>query len=152
DRNTRSTTGRRKMRLTATAATLLAGLALLAGCQHSTPDAAPSANTSVGETPAASAPASPAATPGGQRSAEPSAAGCAMTGNSTGGSGVAAQFMKAWLACDTGGLKTLTSSAAYSEVVKIGVPKLDMTWGYVQCEGAMGSTYCTYRNKLGSDL
>lgn len=142
------------MRLTATAATLLAGLALLAGCQSGTPDAAASANTSVSETPAVSAPASPdaAASAGAEPSAAPPAGGCQMTGKSSGGSGVAAQFMKAWLACDTAGVKTLTSASAYSEVVKIGVPKLDMTWSYVQCDGAMGSTYCTYRNKLGSDV
>lgn len=143
------------MRLTATAATLFAGLVLLAGCQPGTPDAAPSANTSVGETPAASAPASPdagATSAPAEPSAAPSAGGCAMTGKSTGGTGVAADFMKAWLTCDTASLKALTSMSAYGEVVKIGVPKLDMTWGYVVCDGAAGSTYCTYRNKLGSDL
>lgn len=140
------------MRLTATAATLLAGLVLLAGCQRSTPDAVASGSTSVSETPAASASASPAAAATAGPSAAPPAGGCAMTGKATGGTGAAAQFMKAWLACDTAGVKALTSAEAYSEVVNIGVPKLDMTWSQVQCEGAMGSTYCTYRNKLGSDL
>lgn len=138
------------MRLTATAATLLAGLVLLAGCQRSSPDASASANTSVGETPAASAPASPGAEPG--TSSAPSAAGCKMSGKSTGGTGFAAQFMKAWLSCDTSGLQAVTTGEAYSQVVKIGVPKIDMTWAYVMCDGAMGSSYCTYRNKLGSDL
>jgi hypothetical protein len=75
-----------------------------------------------------------------------------MSGKSTGGSGFGAQFMKAWLACDTGSLQSLTAAAAYSQVVKIGVPKLDMTWSFVACDGAMGASYCTYRNKLGSDL
>ena len=137
------------MRLTATAAALLAGLALLAGCQKTTPDAAASASTSVAE----SAAPTPTGEPdGGQPSAAPSPAGCQMTGKATGGSGFAAQFMKAWLDCDTAGVTSLTTSAAYAEVVKIGVPKLDMTWSFVSCDGAAGSSYCTYRNKLGSDL
>jgi hypothetical protein len=140
------------MRLTATAATLLAGLVLLAGCQKSTPDASASANTSVGQTPAASAPASTEPSPGGEPGSSPSAAGCKMSGKATGGTGFAAQFMKAWLACDTAALKELTTGESYSQVVKIGVPKIDMNWAYVMCDGAMGSSYCTYRNKLGSDL
>ncbi|NUT21249.1 MAG: hypothetical protein HOV77_18920 [Hamadaea sp.] len=136
------------MRLTATAAALLAGLALLAGCQSTDePTAAPSANTTVG----------PAATTSTEASPQPSAAtttaaGCAMTGTVTGGDGPALQFMKAWLTCDTTKQKKLTSDAAYTQVTKIGVPKLDMTWTNASCEGAAGATYCTYRNKLGSDL
>src|SRR3954471_19139975 len=136
------------MRLTATAAALVAGLALLAGCQNATPDAAASASTSVAETPAPTD--SPAAEPTGGPSAAPSPAGCPMSGHATGGSGFAAQFMKAWLGCETSTVKALTSAAAYSEVTKIGVPKLDMTWTFVACDGAAGSSYCTYRNKLGS--
>lgn len=138
------------MRLTATAATLLTGLALLAGCQRSTPDAAASASTAVAETPAATA--APAAPTPSAAAATPSPAGCKMSGKATGGSGPAAQFMTAWLSCDTATVKSLTTAEAYNGVVKIGVPKLDMTWTYVMCDGAMGSTYCTYRNKLGSDL
>jgi hypothetical protein len=138
------------MRLTATAATLFVGLALLAGCQKSTPDASASANTTVTESPSATP--EPTGQPGEEPSAEPSEAGCKMSGKATGGTGSAAQFMKAWLACDTGTLKNLTTSGAYNQVVKLGVPKLDMNWSYVNCDGAMGSSYCTYRNKLGSDL
>jgi hypothetical protein len=135
------------MRIPATAAVFLAGLALLAGCQpKADPDAAPSANTTVG--PAATT----AATPSAPTPATTSAAGCAMTGTATGGDGTAQQFMKAWLSCDTATLKTLTSDAAYAQVVKIGVPKLDMTWVKAACDGTAGSTYCTYRNKLGSDV
>src|SRR5262245_60144884 len=137
------------MRLTATAAALLAGLALLAGCQHATPNAAASANTTVAESPAPAASPTPAPD---TASAAPSPAGCKMSGKATGGTRFAAPFMKAWLACDTGGLKGVTSAPAYDQVVKIGVPKLDMTWTHVQCDGAAGASYCTYRNKLGSDL
>lgn len=135
------------MRLTA--AVLLAGLALLAGCQSGTPNTAASASTSVGQTPAPVASASAAP---GEPSSAASPAGCKMSGKATGGAGVAAQFMKAWLACDTTAIKAATTTQAYAQVVKIGVPAIDMTWTYVMCDGAAGSSYCTYRNKLGSDL
>jgi hypothetical protein len=140
------------MRLTATAATLLIGIALLTGCQRATPDVAASANTTVDSTPAPTAEPSAPAGAGPSAGAPSPAGGCTMAGKATGGSGFAAQFMKAWLACDTAALKSLTTADAYNQVVKIGVPKLDMTWSYVQCDGAMGSSYCTYRNKLGSDV
>ncbi len=29
---------------------------------------------------------------------------------------------------------------------------IDMTWTFVDCDGAAGSSYCTYRNNEGSDL
>jgi hypothetical protein len=134
------------MRIPATAAAFLAGLALLAGCQQQTgPDAAPSANTTVG--PAATAAASSAPAPAGSTTAA-----CGLSGTVNGGDGIALQFMKAWLACDTSTLKSLTSDDAYAQLVKIGVPKLDMTWAKAACDGTAGSTYCTYRNKLGSDM
>jgi len=134
------------MRLSATAAALLAGLALLAGCQSKDePSAAPSANTTVGSAATATAATEQSTPPA-------SPAGCAMTGTVSGGDGLVLQFMKAWLACDTTKLKSLTTDAAYAQVTKIGVPKLDMTWTKASCDGAAGSTYCTYRNKLGSDL
>lgn len=135
------------MRLPATAAVLLTGLVLAAGCQKSPePSAAPSANTTVGGQPTATAsPAAPA-------SPQPSTAACGRSGTVSGGSGPALTFMKAWLVCDVDGMKTLTTDAAYAQVTKIGSPKLDMAWTLAGCDGAAGSTYCTYRNKLGSDV
>ncbi|NUT35566.1 MAG: hypothetical protein HOV79_21140 [Hamadaea sp.] len=135
------------MRLPVTAAVLLAGLALAAGCQKSPePSTAASANTTVGDQPSASAAASPSAAP------QPSTAACGRSGTASGGSGPALALRKAWLACDTGELRKLTTDAAYAQLTKIGNPKIDMTWTLAGCDGAAGSTYCTYRNKLGSDV
>ncbi|WP_027342286.1 hypothetical protein [Hamadaea tsunoensis] len=139
------------MRITATAVTLFAGLALLAGCDKSgTPSTAASAQTDVSASSSASAESPAPVAPSSAASASP--AGCGLSGTASGGSGPAAQFMKAWLKCDAATEKSLTEAGAYAQVQAIGVPKLDMTWSYVGCDGAMGSSYCTYRNKLGSDM
>ncbi|MEV6967679.1 hypothetical protein AB0M47_21490 [Hamadaea sp. NPDC051192] len=139
------------MRLYATAATLLTALALLAGCQGADdPGAAPSANTTVGPATTTSTEATPQ--PSTEATSTTGTTGCAPHGTVTGGDGVGLQFMKAWLGCDTTKLKKLTSDAAYTQVTKLGTPNIDMTWTKATCDGAAGSTYCTYRNKLGSDL
>ncbi|WP_123809744.1 hypothetical protein [Micromonospora globispora] len=127
-------------------------MALLAGCtSNTTPDTAASANTSVSASTEPSTDASPSVEPS-TPAASPTGGGCQMSGKATGGSGVPLQFMKAWLSCDTDTLHSVLSDAAYTQVTRIGVPHLDMTWKLTVCEGAAGSTYCTYRNKLGSDL
>jgi hypothetical protein len=136
-------------RITATAAILI-GLALTASaCAKgpSQPSAIASADTVLGNpsaAPAESASPAPASSPTGS--------GCGMSGHVSGGEGDSLIFMKAWLTCDTAKLHTVLSDPAFGQVTAIGVPKLDMNWSFVSCDGAMGSNYCTFRNKLGSDL
>lgn len=137
------------MRRSATV-TIILGLAILAsGCARtpSNPNTSATANTSLSSSETASPPATATAS-----ARTTSGTGCGMTGTVSGGSGAALDVMKAWLTCDSAKLHTLLQDPAYAQLAAIGVPKLDMHWSLAQCGGAAGSTYCTYRNKLGSDV
>jgi hypothetical protein len=135
----------RRAALTTTVALTLAALA--AGCGR-----APAADPAAGATAVTSLAASPVAEVTPAASAAPSAAGCAMSGTATGGSGASRDVMTAWLSCDTAKLKDLLTDEAYTQLKAVGVPKLDGHWAFTACDGAMGSNYCTFRNKLGSDV
>ncbi|GHJ42689.1 hypothetical protein Cs7R123_00310 [Catellatospora sp. TT07R-123] len=140
------------MRRPATLTAIIVGLAVLAtGCGSkpaATPGAAATASTELSPAPATPVAASP--TTGGTGTG--SGSGCAMTGTVSGGEGASLQVMKAWLKCDTTALHTLMQNDAYQQLHAIGTPNIDTHWTFVYCDGAMGSSYCTYRNKLGSDI
>ncbi|MBV1850772.1 hypothetical protein [Catellatospora tritici] len=138
------------MRRPATLTAIMVGLAVLAaGCGSkpaATPGAVATASTTLSPEPAATTAASPSATGTG------SGSGCGMSGTVTGGDGAALDVMKAWLQCDTAKLHTLMQNDAYQQLHAVGAPNIDGHWTFVNCDGAMGSSYCTFRNKLGSDV
>jgi hypothetical protein len=139
------------MRRAASTTAIILGLAVMAaGCaKSSSPNAAATANTNLtsSESPAASA------APSAGTSASPATGGgCGISGTVTGGGGTALDVMRSWLKCDSAKLRTLLQDTAYAQLSALGTPKIDMHWSQVGCGGAAGSTYCTYRNKLGSDV
>lgn len=101
------------------------------------PAAAPTVGSVVSETPSA------ATTP------SPKPAMC--PGEVKGGNAPSQDALKAWLCQDNAGLQKHLNDAARDQMKA--VPRdIDLQWTFVSCGGAAGSTYCTYRNALGSDL
>ncbi len=133
-------------RLGLIAATAVVGVALGA-CDSASP--APAGTTPPATTSPAAASPTPPQTPPASTTPAPvtSPASCATAGTPIGTD----EFLKAWLTCDDNELKAMLTPAALTQLRSIGA--LDnMTWKKDSCEGAAGSTYCTYSNEAGAKL
>lgn len=83
--------------------------------------------------------------------ASPTPTGPVCFGTLTGGTDPSAAVLKAWLCGDSATVSAKSASTAVTQLNA--VPKdIDESWTYIFCEGAMGSSYCTYRNTPGSQL
>jgi hypothetical protein len=60
----------------------------------------------------------------------------------------AEEILAAWANAPTGRLVDLTSPAAHEKLVEIPGP-INQGWHYARCEGAAGSSYCTFLNDVG---
>lgn len=119
------------MRRALSAVAVLAAMATLMGACKKQPDGQatlPPVTVTTSATP----------TPHGDPTSPPAGPKC--IGAVTGGQEPSLAMLKAWLCGENVALMSA-------------VPKdIDQKWSFIFCEGAAGSTYCTYRNSLGSQL
>jgi hypothetical protein len=123
---------------------LLCAVLLLTGCAgKDTPSATPTAITTLGEqspTPA------PAASPGPGKAGSPAPAPYPGQARD-----YAEAVIAAWKAKDRPRLADLSSAQIQEQLMEIPGPP-NMTWTYVMCDGAMGSSYCQFSNADGHKL
>ncbi len=111
-------------------------VAMLAGCSQQAPGV-----------PGGQATASTSLSPSPGSSPTPSA----CPGSIPGGADPSKAVLQAWLCSDDATLHAKLAAAPYGQLAA--VPKdIDLKWTFIRCDGAMGSSYCNYRNTLGSEL
>jgi len=60
-------------------------------------------------------------------------------------------ILTAWRQKQNNRLADLTNAQVHEQIVEIPGPP-NMTWTYVQCDGAAGSSYCEFYNNAGDDI
>jgi hypothetical protein len=125
---------------------LLCAALLVTGCAGTQePSASPTVVTTLGEptpTPAASpTKASPKAS-----STSPASVAYPSTARA-----YAEAVIGAWKGKNQSRLADLTNEQVHEQLIEIPGPP-NMSWTYLQCDGAMGSTYCQFTNADGHKL
>jgi hypothetical protein len=127
---------------------LLCAALLLTGCAgQDQPSAAPTAVTNLGDqTPSPFVSPSPSPTKASPKPSSPAPAGYPAAAKA-----YAEAVLAAWKAKNWPRAADLTSAQIEEQLMEIPGPP-NMTWTFVMCDGAMGSSYCQFTNAEGHNV